>query len=417
MRIACSPIVLCVLLATPTAAQTPSGLSRLVDELERHNPELQAARREVDMQVARIAPAGTPPDPTFSVGYMGGLLRPPFFPSSATPNGFRQFAISQEFLYPGKLSARARVEAIEADARRWSYEDVRVRLIGELKSAYADYVYVDRSRTIVARSKELLEQFRRIAEARFSVGKAAQQDVLKAQVEISLLIERLALLDRDRTALQARINALLYRAPDTAVPSDLSVATASLSFTLDELRRLTAERAPAVKRDESRVDRGQHVLTLAHREVLPDFAVNLTTEQAVAGMPWMYGVDFTVKLPVFWNRRQRPLIAEARAGLESARKTRDNTLAMAEARVVEEHAAVTTAERLVALYQDSILPQARLAHESSRAAYEVGSVDFLTVLMNFMTVLDYEINLEEQRARRLQGLARLEPITGLDLVK
>jgi outer membrane protein TolC len=389
----------------------------LVDELERSNPELQAARREIDMQVARIAPAGTPPDPTLSVGYMGGLLRPPFFPSSATPNGFRQVALSQEFLYLGKLAARSRVEAGEADVRRWNAEEVRVRLIGELKSAYADYVYVDRSRAIVARSKALLEQFRSIAEARFSVGKAAQQDVLKAQVEISLLIERLAMLDRDRTALQARINALLYRPPDTPVPADLSVSTPPVSYTLDERRRLTAERAPAVKREDSRVARGEQGVTLANREVLPDFAVSLTTEQPVAGMPWMYGVDFMVKLPVFWNRRQRPLIAEARAGLERAKKMRDNALATAQARVVEEHAASTTAERLIALYQDSILPQARLARESSRAAYEVGSVDFLTVLMNFMTVLDYEINLEEQRARHVQALARLEPLTGLELVR
>lgn len=416
MRIPCSVFVSCLFIASSVFAQTPS-LSALVDELERNNPELQAARREVDMQVARIAPAGTPPDPTLSVGYLGGLLRPPFFPSGATPNGFRQFAISQEFLYPGKLLARSRVEAVEADARRWSAEEVRVRLIGELKSAYADYVYAGRSRAIVAKSKELLEQFRRIAETRFSVGKAAQQDVLKAQVEISLLIERLAMLDRDKTMLQARINALLYRAPDTPVPVGLSLATAPLPFTLDELRRLTADRAPAVKRDESRVDRGQQALTLATREVLPDFAVNLTTEQGVVGMPWMYGVDFMVKLPVFWNRRQRSLIVGARAGLESAKKTRDNTLAMAEARVVEEHAAITTAERLIALYQDSVLPQARLALESSRAAYEVGSVDFLTVLMNFVTVLEYEIRLEEQRARHVQGLARLEPITGLDLVR
>lgn len=416
MRIPCSVFVSCLFIASSAFAQTPS-LSALVDELERNNPELQAARREVDMQVARIAPAGTPPDPTLSVGYLGGLLRPPFFPSGATPNGFRQFAISQEFLYPGKLLARSRVEAVEADARRWSAEEVRVRLIGELKSAYADYVYAGRSRAIVAKSKELLEQFRRIAETRFSVGKAAQQDVLKAQVEISLLIERLAMLDRDKTMLQARINALLYRAPDTPVPVGLSLATAPLPFTLDELRRLTADRAPAVKRDESRVDRGQQALTLATREVLPDFAVNLTTEQGVVGMPWMYGVDFMVKLPVFWNRRQRSLIVGARAGLESAKKTRDNTLAMAEARVVEEHAAITTAERLIALYQDSVLPQARLALESSRAAYEVGSVDFLTVLMNFVTVLEYEIRLEEQRARHVQGLARLEPITGLDLVR
>ena len=85
----------------PAAAST--SLASLVTELSAKNPELAAARREVDMRVARIAPAGAPPDPTLSVGYMSGFARPPFFPSSSTPNAFRQPGLSQEIPFPGKL--------------------------------------------------------------------------------------------------------------------------------------------------------------------------------------------------------------------------------------------------------------------------------------------------------------------------
>jgi len=67
------------------SAGKDATLASLVAELSSNNPMLAAARREVDMRVARIAPAGTPPDPTLSIGYMSGFARPPFFPSSSTP--------------------------------------------------------------------------------------------------------------------------------------------------------------------------------------------------------------------------------------------------------------------------------------------------------------------------------------------
>lgn len=398
-------------------AAAPVSLAALVAELEQNNPELKAARREVDMRVARISPAGALPDPTLSIGYMGGLARAPFFPSASAPGSFRQFSASQELPYPGKLRLRTQIASTEADAERWSYETTRRGLIGDLKNAYFEYAYVDRSLTIVQRNKERLDQFRQVAEARFRVGKAVQQDVIKAQVEISLLLERLAVLEQQRRALQARMNGLLFRAPDTPFGPAEVAERPPLPYGLDELRALAREHYPALKRAERGIDRGQQALALARKEVLPDFAVNVTSQKFVGGMPWMYGVDVMVKVPLYWQRKQRPMIAEAAAALESGRQMRDNTLATATAQVTEGYLDATTNQRLVTLYGDSVLPQARLALESSLASYQVGGVDFLTVLTNFITVLDYELSYEERNARMLQALARLEPLVALELVR
>ena len=300
--------------------ETSVSLTALVAELEENNPELKAARRDVDMRVARIAPAGALPDPTLSVGYMSGLARPPFFPSSSEPDSFRRFGASQEFPFSGKRRLRTQVAAIEADAERWMYETTRLALIAEFKDTYFEYAYVDRSLGIVQRNKQRLDQFRAIAEARFSVGKAIQQDVIKTQVEISLLLERLAVLEQQRTALLARLNGLLYRPPDTPLdPAELGDPP-PFTLALNDLRALVRENYPVLKRDERVVDRGQQALALARKDLLPDFAVNVTSQKLVANMPWMYGVDVMVKVPIFWQRKQRPLIAEAAATLESGRQ-------------------------------------------------------------------------------------------------
>jgi outer membrane protein TolC len=416
--------IVCLAAAVPAFSQESPGprspdqtLSALVAALESDNPELKASRREIDMRVARIQPAGALPDPTLSGGFMGGYKQPPFFPSEVTQNGFRQIAVSQEFPYPGKLALRTQIATTEATAARWDLERARWNLTSELKQMYFEYQFATRSLDIVRRNRIVLDQYRQIAEARFSVGQGIQQDVLRAQLEISSLIERTVVLERQRDAIRARINGLLYRSQDSPLNPDLSYTETELPATADPLRAEALARYPALRRGEQEITRGQQSLALARKELRPDFGVNVAAQQAVPGMASMWGIDFSVKLPIFWQRKQRPMIAEAAAALEAGRNMRDSAAAEAEAVVTEQYIAATSSRRLINLYSDSVLPQARLTAESGLASYQVAKADFLTVLTNFTAVLTYELGLEEQRMRYHQALARLEPLVGSELIK
>jgi cobalt-zinc-cadmium efflux system outer membrane protein len=412
----------------PAGAQVDSGFSRqaagsvmtlqaLVAELEQHNPELQAGRREIDVRLARVAPAGAPPEPTITAGFMSDPTSVPFVPSGSNPNAFRRLSVTQEIPFPGKLDLRSRVAATEVTAERWNTEATRRRLIADLKTTFFDYAFAERAIAVVRRNKVLLEQVQQIVESQFSVGKGSQQDILKAQVEISLLLERLAVLEQQRAAAQARVNGLLYRDPETPLGPVAEYTPVVLPEDLGQLRSLEREQSPAVKSQEQGITRGQQALALANRELRPDFGVTVSTQKYGGGMPWMYGVDFMVKVPIYWQRKQRPMIAEAAASLESARLMRNNTLATEQSQLTQEFLAATTSKRLADLYRDSILPQARLTLESSLASYQVGRVDFLTLLSNYQTVLTYEVSYEEQAARLRQALARMEPFVNEELVR
>jgi outer membrane protein TolC len=172
-----------------------------------------------------------------------------------------------------------------------------------------------------------------------------------------------------------------------------------------------------VRRDAAAIARGEQALVLARREQRPDFGIRLATQKGTGGMPWMYGLELMVSVPVFWNRKQQPRIVEAAAALDGVSRVREQTVIDVVAAAAQEHAALDASRALIDLYGDSVLPQARLTLESSMAAYEVGAVDFLTLLTNFIAVLNYEVSLEEQRARAWQALARLEPLTGLTLLR
>ncbi|MEO8682169.1 MAG: TolC family protein, partial [Vicinamibacterales bacterium] len=226
-------------------------LADLIAQIDAANPELAVARREVDASIARIRPAGAPPDPTISAGYMSGFLRPPFFPSSNTPDGLWQFGVTQEIPYPGKLAAKSTIASQLAERARWNVEARRVELVAALKTAYADLELAERSLAILDGTRAVLEEAHSHAETRFRVGRGPQQDVLRAQLEISVLRERETMFRRDRLTALAAINGVLGRAQGT--PLNTMPVTIDTPPPVSELQRLADERNPQLRRDDYQI--------------------------------------------------------------------------------------------------------------------------------------------------------------------
>ncbi len=183
--------------AKPTAppeGAAPANLSKFVQEAIERNPEIQAARRAVDAMRARIPQAGAWPDPTVSLSYAGNVL-PPFTVMRGDPSSARQVMAEQTIPYPGKTRLRKEIATRDVDAEALAYEAAARRVAAEVKQAYFDLYYVDQSLATLQKDRELLQNFEKVAEIRYSVGKAAQQDVLRAQVELSRLAERATLLE------------------------------------------------------------------------------------------------------------------------------------------------------------------------------------------------------------------------------
>lgn len=398
-------------------AQEGATLSLLVAELDRQNADLQAARREIDVRAARIAPAGALPDPILSASTMAGFTRPPFFPSATTPNGFSQIGIAQPLPARGTRGARTAMAAADVEAGREDYAAQRLALIADLKTTYLDYLLAVHSLEVVADNQSLLGQLRQIAETRFSVGRGLQQDVIKAQVDISLLIERATILEQQRAMAVARLNELLRRPIDAPAPPVDRYRAEPVPATLAELERQIDAQSPALRREAHLVDRSRSAVTLARLGLRPEFMVGVSAARFAGDMPWMYGLDVSVSLPVFAARKQRPMTVEAAAALDRQEQAREGMRSRALGEVARAFLAAQSADRLSTLYTDSVIPQARLALESSLAAYQVGSLDFLSVLTNFDAVFAAQVSQLEQQTRRDQALAQLEPFVGTTFVR
>jgi outer membrane protein TolC len=403
---------------SPATATQPTAslitLDELIQEALERNPAIQAARRIVDAKRAMITPAQTLPDPTIAFQTMGNLIPPTL--QSGDPSSARTVSIEQDFPFPGKLGLKGRMATMEAEAEWWNYEQTRRQVIADLKLAYYDLYHIHESMEIVEKNKDLLQKFVQIADARYRVGQGNQQDILKAQVEISKLIDQMTVLEQQHNVTEALLNSLLYRPPDGHLQITTHAHKAELRYTLEELYQLASQNFPELKMQEREIDRQHYAVRLAKKEFYPDFSVGFTYFNR-SSVPEMYGLSVKAKVPLYFWRKQRPELNSAASNLAGAQKQRDNLLSLLYFRLKDAYLMATTSDRLMQLYGSGVIPQATLSLESAVANYQVGKIDFLALIDDLKTLLEYELKFHEALVEYQKALARLEVFVGVELTK
>jgi outer membrane protein, heavy metal efflux system len=415
---ACIAVLLCLGGAaraqeTPTTSGPPIKLADLLAEAEQNHPAIRAAARMVDAKRTRVAQAKAFPDPKLSVGWMGNII--PFDVQNGDPSSYRSLSAMQDIPYPGKLALRGQIAAKEADAETWNVDVARRRIRAEVKLAYYELLGTQKTLETEKQNKLLLEKFARIAEEKYKVGKGLQQDVLRAQVEVSRILQRLAITELRKRTQEARLNSLLLRPLDATLgPLPAEFNKSGLPYSLEELTQRGVENDPEIRRQQQLIEQGQLAANLARREVYPDFSVGYMYQNRPS-LPEMHGFTFTLNVPIFSKNKQREAEKEANLTVESIRQSREAIRTELFFKIKEQYLTAKTSDELLTLYSKALVPQSALTLESSMAAYEVGSLDFLSLITNFISILDYETSYFEELARYQQALARLEELTGIEL--
>jgi cobalt-zinc-cadmium efflux system outer membrane protein len=395
----------------PAGAQP---LASLVDEALRNNREILAAQKKYEAARQRPAQESSLPDPTLSLGYVSNGPPWPGAGLGANPTSNVGFALSQQMPYPGKRKLRGEIAQKDADAEFESYLSLRLNVAARLKQAYHELHHATISLASVKHSEILLRNILQISEARYTVGKATQQDVFKAQTQYSIFETQLLRYEQERVSKEIEINALLNRPPGGHIDVPEEMAPGELTVSLEDLLAHARTQAPALAREQKMVERGQLSTNLARKDYYPDYTVSAGYfNQGTMPPMWQVRVDF--QIPAYFWRKQRAEVAEQTFALSDARHTYEAADVSLQAQIREQYTEAGTARRLIDLYGKSVGPEARLALESSLAGYQTGAVDFLSVFSNFMSVVDYDLMYHEQIMQFHVALARLEELTGMEL--
>jgi cobalt-zinc-cadmium efflux system outer membrane protein len=391
--------------AADETAEPRLDLSGLIRELDTANPEIKAAFQRWESAKAVVPQVQTLPDPRLQLGYQRMPMVPPVVEGA-------MYGFGQDIPFPGKLTLKGEVAQREADRLEQEYLATRLKLVAALKQVYYDLHFVHKSIDVVERNKALLTQFEKTAKARYSVGQAAQQDVFRAQVEISRVLDRLAVLDQQKESLHAAINRLLNRPPDGPLGTPEETHSILLTLPLQELNRRANEFSPALLATVKSIDRSEQSVLLAKRQYYPDFDVTALGIRNDKINDNGYQIMVGIKIPLFYQSKQKQGVHEAMANLEGAREdfaaARQDLLFQVKDGFVQ----AQRAERLITILRDAIIPQATLGLQAAQAGYAVGKVDFLTLLNSLLILQDSQLELHSEIVNHEKARARLEAVTG-----
>ncbi len=398
------------------AQQATSALDGLVAEALRNNPEILAAQKRYEAARQRPAQERSLPDPMLSLGYTASGSPRPVAGLGMEPTSNAGVMLTQEFPFPGKRKLMGEIAGKEAGAEFQEYQAVQLRVVSRLKQAYHRLHYTYEIIGVLRENQDVVRRMREITEARYSAGRAEQQDIFKAQTLVSLLETRILRLEQDKRSTEAEINNVLARPPGSPVTRPEGAGPPPLKVPLDRLLAAAQANSPEIGRAEKLIQKSELSVRLARKEFYPDYSLSAGYYN-MGRMPDMYMFRLDLKLPAWSFRKERAGLAESVAAVSRARREFEASSREIHFRIEEDFQAVRTSASLARLYTDTVIPQAGLAVESSLASYQTGAVDFLNVLTNLMAKFEFEEELREARMEGHLALVRLEEKTGLRLAQ
>ncbi len=399
-------------LKTSYAGETVA-LGPLLEEAKANNPELKALREKANAKEARVRAEGALDDPTLKVEMMDLSKDHPLNISPGNAMETR-YMINQMFPFPGKLSLNEKMALKEAYAALAAFNSRDIDVAARVKEAYFDYAYLADSIRITEEIKVLLSNMSRIAEAKYSVGQASQQDVIKANVETTMLTNELITLKAEKDVAAARLKSILNRDQSSPIGEPAGLPRERVEFRTDELIEAAVRANPDIKMAELDMEAGELAADLARKNYYPDFMVGAGPVQR-DGRFDSFDVMFQINIPIWWGKYDS-LTQEA---VSTAGSLRSRLVSEKNAKSFEVKSAsiqVDAADRMRTLYETSLLPQVDLSFESALKNYRAGKIDFLTLLDTERelkkTRLEYLKTILEYRKR----VAALERAVGGDLL-
>lgn len=401
-----------VALSVSAIASAPSVLSQLIVEASEHNPQIKSAHdrwlamKRVPLQVRSL------PDPKLIYSDMKMSGNPEM---NQNPLHEKMWGFSQEVPFPGKLIEKGKIATLEAKRAQAAYLVTKLTIIAQLKRIFYEYYFVNKSILIYQKNQLLLEKIEKSVRTNYSVGKIPQQDIYRAQTEISRLQMRLVILNQERASLQADINRLLNRPLATAVTTPSHLSITPLHFDLQYFNNLIEKQSPQLKSQWKTVEKSEQAITLSKMDYVPDIDISYgdvhDTEMHTRG----YQVMASASIPLYFFSKQNNGVRESEANYNA---DIENLYAKHRDLLFQVKNAFLQAKRssaLIHLIKHSIIPQATLTFLSGQASYGVGKVDFLTLLNNLLMLQENELELQNEIIQHEKAMTEIEEVTGINL--
>ncbi|MEW6324645.1 MAG: TolC family protein [Nitrospirota bacterium] len=384
----------------------PASLSALLDEALAGNPEILSFKQRWNAAKEEIPQARSLDDPQL------------IFTQWSIPSNFNLagadeswYGIGQSLPFPGKRSLKGTIAAKASEAAEQEYRAKILEITARVKAAYYQLFLIQQSRDLHLEHQALREEFIRIANQKYAVGQASQQELLKAQVELSKLHNSLLVLEQEQASAAAELNSLLNRPPGASFGRIKEPVYRPFDQAIDGLTAQALQNRPELKAASFMIEQSERARALAKKNYLPDFMVELMYWDVHGGSnKWQTNVKMTLPWIFTGKYAARARQTDAQAAQARAEQAALHNQTLFELRDL--FTQVKTAEQLIDMYRHGVLPQAEQSLKSARIGYQTGKVDFLSLIDGERTLLDLQLEYAGAKVQFWQAIARLERSVG-----
>lgn len=392
-------------------------LPGLIQQAIERNPAIIAAKKKWQSGREIIEARRALPDPQVSYTY--------FIESVETRVGPQEniFGAKQKFPFFGKRDLKAEVAAKEAETLKASYEAVKQEVVRQVKRAFYQLFYVSTIIDITNDEKEILKGFEQIAAVKYETGKGNQQNILKIQVEISRMQDRLLNLASVKLTAEARLNTLLDRSLDTSLGKPMQPEFKDFFFIKQQLFRIARENRPELKGGAARIAKSDGMLGLAKKDFYPDLTIGVNYIQNDEGPLRVsdngddaMNVMFSVNVPI-WRQKLSSQVRSAVENIKAQKNAYQQILNRTLFEVEDNLFKIQTARETFNLYRNVLIPQAEQSLRSAEAGYITGIVNFLDLLDAERVLLKIQFGHWKAYTDYLKYIADMERYVGIELAE
>lgn len=390
-------------------------LSNLIEDGLTHNKEIQSLEAQVQGLKEEISFAGSLEDIRLGLAILN--LPADSFSFNREPMTQKQVSLAQKIPWFGKLDLRSQRAALKAVRLEAILEAKRFELARTIATTYYELGFVGKSLEINGRLTEILNQLLRVAETRYATGRGLQQDVLQAQVELSKLLDEKIIFKKKRRTLENRINELLNRESFSPVIPPQGLSFPDLQLDVKELQERATKENPGLRVRMSDINIAGAEIELARKDYWPDMDFKVAygqrdEDRTGRSLPDFVSGSVTINLPVWKKYRQDPKLAATLKRHDAALKSYRGLLLSLPHRVDALTNEIRDFQENYRLFTDALIVQADQWANSSLAAYEVGSLEFNTMINSQIRLLRFELKAENYLFNIYEKRAELEEVLG-----
>ena len=391
------------------------NLDELIEEALNNNPNIQVGYNMWKADEYKVTQARSLPDPMVHYGYFGESIETRVGPQEHKIGG------SLKVPFPAKLVVKGRSQKKSAKMSKEEYEATKREIIRGVKVIYYDIYWVDKAIQITKEEKSILESLEKVAKRKYESNTAPQQDVIKAQVEITKLINKLFTLQENRKSLVSRMNSILNRPRNSTFKLTGNVTPQKMLHDLEQLQLMASESRQELKKAHIAIKKAEHEKSLAKLGYVPDFTFGFDYTVIGSGSTTMpndgknaWIGTASINLPI-WFHTLNSQVKEKKAMLAARKKSYENIKNVVSYEVEDIYYKISSYKDIIELHRTALIPQTEQVFDAARVGYESGKVDFLNWLDAERTLLQTRLSYYRAIVDYQKAVANLERVIGQNI--